>query len=655
MKRIILALSVLTLVFSLAACVNGKTGAQEVVNDIVALSDPITLADEEAVDAIRVKYDALSAADKETVTNYSLLTDAEATIARLKSSRDAAQATDALIALIPSPVTAESGTAISAARASYDALAEDARALVTKLEILTAAEKTYHDLTANPVGDTIDMINALPAYDALTLADDAAVTAANASYDALTDEEKALVTNYATLKSATGRLNTLKIEAAEAEKAKEAARIAEAIHVELEATLPTKTSSDLTLSTSYTYEGKSYVVRWGTSDGNTMNIYGRIIQGSKDITVTLSYTIIVNTIKTSYDHEIIVTALDRAALTTGKVLSAYLYDGNYYAVSAADAATLDIVNYGFGTVTASLIPVVTLARIDEVLALRTKGVRVVLSLGGGGSESLTNWSDAASTAANRLAFAKACLEICQEYHFDGIDLDWEYPGYNTGRDTETDKANYTLLVKAIREQLDSYDSTLILSTAVPGGPWGYTRYDIASLNKYFDFFNLMTYDMQVEEYASHHAALYNSTYCYSQCDIASTVKIWHNGGADYDKLVVGGAFYGRVFTVASAGSNYGMKQTNTSSPVKTVMYTVIKNTWLAKETCTEHYDTTAQAAWCYDTATGTVISYDNATSLGAKCDYVNTAGVRGLMFWDYGSDRTDTLMAVLRAHRASLV
>ena len=41
---------------------------------------------------------------------------------------------------------------------------------------------------------------------------------------------------------------------------------------------------------------------------------------------------------------------------------------------------------------------------------------------------------------------------------DGIDIDWEYPGYAPHSGTPADKENYTYFLKAIRDALDALEA-----------------------------------------------------------------------------------------------------------------------------------------------------------------------------------------------------
>lgn len=50
----------------------------------------------------------------------------------------------------------------------------------------------------------------------------------------------------------------------------------------------------------------------------------------------------------------------------------------------------------------------------------------MLSIGGWSSSD--SFSDAALTRNRRQRFAHSAVEMMREYNFDGIDVDWEYPG-----------------------------------------------------------------------------------------------------------------------------------------------------------------------------------------------------------------------------------
>ena len=97
----------------------------------------------------------------------------------------------------------------------------------------------------------------------------------------------------------------------------------------------------------------------------------------------------------------------------------------------------------------------------------------------------------------------------------------------------------------------------LLTAAVGMGPQTVqSAYDIASLSKYLDFINMMTYDFHGswDRTTGHNTPLYprpNEPTINKGLTIEESVKTWIVGGADPKKLILGMATYGRSFTLSS--------------------------------------------------------------------------------------------------------
>ena len=127
---------------------------------------------------------------------------ATCTITVTDPDQEAADAVLALFDALPAVenITLDDKAAIEAARAAYNALTDDQKALVTPEDLakltdaeaaLAAAEKAAADKKAADA--VVALFDALPAADAVTLDDKTAIEAARAAYDALTADQKALV------------------------------------------------------------------------------------------------------------------------------------------------------------------------------------------------------------------------------------------------------------------------------------------------------------------------------------------------------------------------------------------------------------------------------------------------------------------------------
>ena len=194
------------------------------VKELIDAIGEVTLDSGDAIDAARAAYDELPEAKKALVDNYEKLTAAEEAYTALVDAA-AAKAVDDLIDAI-GEVTLESGDAIKAARAAYDALTDTQKELVKNYEELTAAEEAYTALVdaaaAKAVDDLIDAIGEVTADSG------DAIKAARAAYDALTDTQKELVKNYEKLLAAEELYEELTASAAAiAQKAAEEARKAQ--------------------------------------------------------------------------------------------------------------------------------------------------------------------------------------------------------------------------------------------------------------------------------------------------------------------------------------------------------------------------------------------------------------------------------------------
>jgi chitinase len=102
------------------------------------------------------------------------------------------------------------------------------------------------------------------------------------------------------------------------------------------------------------------------------------------------------------------------------------------------------------------------------------GVKVMLLLGGD-FNGLEAGSAVNTLVDNIAAFAK-------QYHYDGVDMDWEYPA------TTQDRNFLVRLMKLLRES--DPDFTLSIDVA----PWGGYGYDLKRLQLSLDYFNIMMYD-----------------------------------------------------------------------------------------------------------------------------------------------------------------
>ena len=69
--------------------------------------------------------------------------------------------------------------------------------------------------------------------------------------------------------------------------------------------------------------------------------------------------------------------------------------------------------------------------------------------------------------ARRTVFIDSVVAFMQKFGFEGLDFDWEYPGFFEGSDEENDRDNFSALIKEIAERL--HPMGYILTAAVSPG------------------------------------------------------------------------------------------------------------------------------------------------------------------------------------------
>lgn len=199
MRRCFVLLLVLAMALTLTAC--SKSEAAQAVDDQIVAIGEVTLESESAIAAAEEAVAALAEEDRKQLDNEDDLKEARAAYETLVLEDQAAGVEEAIDAI--GTVTVDSGEAVEAARALYDASPAEVQALVENFSDLEAAEETLSGLKVEEAIRLIDAIGTVTADSR------EAVEAAQTAYDALTQEDAAKVTNASALEDAATQLKTL--------------------------------------------------------------------------------------------------------------------------------------------------------------------------------------------------------------------------------------------------------------------------------------------------------------------------------------------------------------------------------------------------------------------------------------------------------------
>ncbi len=278
----------------------------------------------------------------------------------------------------------------------------------------------------------------------------------------------------------------------------------------------------------------------------------------------------------------------------------------------------------------------------------------------------------AATQESREKFAKSVVQYLRSYKFDGVDIDWEYPGsyrepdltdnpndQGTPKADESEKETFPLLLKTLREYLDRagaedgkyYQLTVALSASQ-------SVIDFMQPSRfvqYLDFFNLMTYDMHGawDSSTNHQSALYANSAAPDKLNVDAVVKQYEAYGVPANKLVIGTPFYSRgwkgvaysklanglegLFSQAQGGAN-GIWDGGIAGGMNPYYHLVEME---QDPSFKKYFDPEAQATYLYSEEKGEFYTYEDKRSLQAKVDYVKQHALGGMIIWELSADIRD--------------
>jgi chitinase len=285
------------------------------------------------------------------------------------------------------------------------------------------------------------------------------------------------------------------------------------------------------------------------------------------------------------------------------------------------------------------------------------GLRVLVSLGGW---TLSKWfSDASVSAQARERLVESCVDLWLKGNlpgvapgaaagiFDGIDLDWEWPGSegNAGNVIRPeDKHNFTRLLASFRNALDrlgrARDHKYELTAFLPAAPAKIDAgFEVDKIFRFLDFGTVQGYDFHGswEQRANQQSALRVPPGAPDDPDfsVTTTIDAWLDRGAPRGELVLGVPYYGQGWTGvtdglfgAATGPAPGLFAAGTED------YKTLKN--LPAQGYTVHRDPRAGHTYLYD---GTTFwTFDDPEQVLQKTNYIKNKGLGGAMMWSLDGD-----------------
>ncbi len=286
-----------------------------------------------------------------------------------------------------------------------------------------------------------------------------------------------------------------------------------------------------------------------------------------------------------------------------------------------------------------------------------KGVKVMASVGGWSM--CKHYPEMAADPQKRKRFVDDCVKLIKT-GFDGIDLDWEYPGPYSGMNftgTQADYGNFLTLVKEIRAAIGP---DKLITAAFAADSRKLEGFDWPELSKVMNYFNFMTYDMNGgwSNVAGHNAPV--SDYPGSEAksfNYDSLSNYLKNKGLNMGMVSFGLPFYGRGVVVtppAQVGATTVKRQETVQpdGPITTSAdftnwpkdvfdgtpnYEFIRQKALGGSSgWTLNRDSTAKVPFAVNG--NFFLSYDDPESIGQKAAFVKNNAMAGVIIWTVFGD-----------------
>jgi chitinase len=327
-----------------------------------------------------------------------------------------------------------------------------------------------------------------------------------------------------------------------------------------------------------------------------------------------------------------------------------------YDPALVDAKKLTHINYAFANIVDGE-PKFELTtdsvKISKLIALKKSNPKLKILYSIGGWVWSNHFSHTAAYKENRIKFAISSVKLMKKHGFDGVDLDWEYPGQR-GEDNDfrpSDKNNFNLLLEEIRKELEkvgAIDNKHYLLTIATGADQAYIdNTDLGKAHKYLDFINVMCYDFYHGWFfqTGHHANLYPSkkekfTGNSGQEAIRRHIK----AGVPSNKLIMGIPFYARQWKKVAL-ENDGLYQTAMTTGTIAPYWDIVEK--IKSGNYKKGYDDSAKASYLWNAKDSIFISWETPKEIKLKATYIKKNNLGGAMFWEYSLDKDQELLNTL--------
>ncbi|RAL14759.1 chitinase [Aspergillus homomorphus CBS 101889] len=264
------------------------------------------------------------------------------------------------------------------------------------------------------------------------------------------------------------------------------------------------------------------------------------------------------------------------------------------------------------------------------------------------------FSDLAASGTAQDAFFNSLLSFMQSNDFDGVDLDWEYPVSEDHGGRAGDFVNFVTLLQRLRKRLNQSGRSYGVSITLPASYWYLRGFDIANLERYVDFFNVMTYDIHGTWDTMNRDSPYAAYAHTNLTEINQTLTLLWRNNINPARINLGLGFYGRSFTMKdprcmapgclfTAGGRCGECTATSGVLSNTEIQKIVKENITGANVSFYKEDAVKVLTWDRDQW----VSFDDVETLKLKLEFANRRCLGGTMAWAVDLDRDGMLIEAL--------
>jgi len=272
-------------------------------------------------------------------------------------------------------------------------------------------------------------------------------------------------------------------------------------------------------------------------------------------------------------------------------------------------------------------------------------LKILITIGGwsfGGGVACPFFSKMAASTTSRSNFVKQAVSYAKTFGFDGIEIDWEFPGATDLGCSSSDPANFVSLMQELRQAMGN---NMTLSFDASADAQNIQNSRLTTVYQYLDFINVMTYDYSGADWSTGTglvAPLYDPV---SHSSVNDTINYLLSLGIPPKKINMGMASYGASFDVSGRAAPYpigtpfhgaGKAGPCTQGAGEWAYFEIVQ--MLQQSGSVSQYSTADDGPYAWAQGGNPWVGYDNVRSVTDKMGVVNHLGLGGVMVWTVDMD-----------------